>query len=156
MKSEGGVDCGFTSPTSAVALRVAGTTLGCVGVRREYPWPILTISWPDREDNPGHVKKVPETGPMYTSCVWGLQSLKVTQVPSHSTRPQLRRLHVQPSTLNLSQNLSPAREPQTVQTLEPWDIPHWDSTPATIITPLEPLAPQDKWFDNCHKWKIGW
>ena len=116
------------SPTSDVALRVAGIRLGCVGVRGSTRGPYMpTISWPDRGDNPGHVQKRFQKQLLCIHLVFGVsKAWRSPKFPFHSTRLYCRKFQVQLSTLNLSQNPSPAREPQTIQTLEPRDIPRWD------------------------------
>ena len=78
------------SPTSARALRAAGIRLGFVGVRGSTRGPYMPIiSWSDRGDKPrACAEEVPETGPMYTSCVWG--SPKPEDHPSSPpTQPDL-------------------------------------------------------------------
>lgn len=145
------------SPTSAVALRVAGTTLGCVGVRRSTRGPYMpTISWPDREDNPGHVQKGSRNRSyVYILC---LGSAKLEGHPSSPpTQPDLivegfmsSQAHwMFPKTLVQQESLRLSR----LWSLGTFPI---GTAPSHHHHPPEPLAPQDKWFDNCHKWKIGW
>lgn len=151
------VGCGFNFTNICCGLRVAGTTLGCVGVKKEYPWPIYAnnfLAW-QRGQPKGMWKGSRNRSYVYILCLGSAKLERSPKFPSHSTRLNCEGFHVQPSTLNLSQNLSQQREPQTVRLWSLGTFPIGGQHPATIITPWASL-PQDKWFDNCHKWKIGW
>ena len=138
------------SPTSARALRAAGIRLGFVGVRGSTRGPYMPIiSWSDRGDKPrACAEEVPETGPMYTSCVWGSPKLE-----DHPSSPPTQ------SDLTAESFRSSQAHwifPKTQSSKRASDCPdsgalgHCVGTaPSHRHHPHEPLASQDKWLDIC-------
>ena len=127
---EGGVDCGFNFTDICCGPPCCRHHTRLCRREKEYPWPIYANNFLDwQRGQPRACAKRFQKQVLCMHLVFGVcKAWRSPKFPSHSTRLNCRRFQVQPSTLNLSQNLSLAREPQTVQTLEPWDIPRWDST----------------------------